>query len=309
MLDQTSHPSFVDQEERRRVFWSVYLLDRFVSCGRDKPHAILDSSVHLQLPCSDSAWEHGKPEKTLTLEELGNRSSTKLNSLGPFGQVVAMASILGRSSQYSLQDFNIHSRHSPWDPSSDFAAIEFDLLHLESHMGLQKPIQELIPSGSSPGASIDQSKTIPAIFARVLFHLCYCLLNHPFLLRRRIASGQAAAPSSFLSRAFHTGLHHAQQMIEMLSTARNAGCAFNASFGNYCIMVASSVLAIHRLQGNLETQSNADRLIQEALGFLESSAKNWPNVSNMVGTLISFIALASRQQYAFYWYFALLMMS
>src|SRR5258708_3937592 len=123
MLDQTFHSSFIDQEERRRVFWSVYVFDRFVPCGRDKPHAILDSSVHLQLPCSESAWEEGKPEKTLTLEELANRSSTRLGSLGAFGQVVAMASILGRSSQYSLQDFNIRRRQSPWDPSSDFAAI------------------------------------------------------------------------------------------------------------------------------------------------------------------------------------------
>lgn len=168
MLDKTPQPSFVCQEEQRRVFWSVYLLDRFVSCGRDRPHAILDTFCHLQLPCSDLAWEEGVPERTLTLEELSSRSTADIASLGPFAQVVAVVSILGRSSEYSLQDFNIRSQHSPWDPSSDFAAIEFDLLHLENHLNLQKPIEELISSYTLTNGVINQSKITPAIFARVL---------------------------------------------------------------------------------------------------------------------------------------------
>jgi hypothetical protein len=30
------------QEERRRVFWSFYLCDKMISCGRERPAVILD---------------------------------------------------------------------------------------------------------------------------------------------------------------------------------------------------------------------------------------------------------------------------
>jgi MinD-like ATPase involved in chromosome partitioning or flagellar assembly len=52
-------------------------------------------------------------------------------------------------------------------------------------------------------------------------------------------------------------------------------------------MVASSIVVINRLDGNQETQDTAERLIQDALDFLENSAKYWPNISNMVCTLVS----------------------
>jgi hypothetical protein len=34
MLEPTANLSDVDQEERRRVFWSIYLLDKLTSVGR-----------------------------------------------------------------------------------------------------------------------------------------------------------------------------------------------------------------------------------------------------------------------------------
>jgi hypothetical protein len=40
----------VERELRRRIFWSCYLLDRFVSCGSKRPSLITDDTIQSRLP-------------------------------------------------------------------------------------------------------------------------------------------------------------------------------------------------------------------------------------------------------------------
>jgi Fungal specific transcription factor domain len=63
IIDTATDLSYADQGERRRVFWSVYLFDCLVSCGRGRPPAILDASCQLQLPCDEQP--QGQDERML----------------------------------------------------------------------------------------------------------------------------------------------------------------------------------------------------------------------------------------------------
>ena len=282
MLDAAPHLEYAEQEERRRVFWSVYILDRLVSCGRGRPPAIVDASCLLQLPCDDFVWKEGLWKKTLSLDELANRMLDTPERQGGFAQVVVMAHTLGRSAQYMLQEYNIRSRHPPWDPSSDFAAIGSDLLHLETHLEMQKSLREkLVPYITNNGI-VDHQSTGPILFSRALFHLCYCLLNHPFLLRRRIDTSQKLAPASFLSRAFTLGWQHAQYMIELICDARSQGCVFQASFSGYCATFAGSIAALQTHHEDLVMRGKAQALLQETIAYLEDVGHYWHNVSSMV---------------------------
>ncbi|KFY72243.1 hypothetical protein V499_07610 [Pseudogymnoascus sp. VKM F-103] len=70
MMEPDSSLSYADQEERRRVFWSIYLLDKFCSCGRTRAAAITDAQCRVQLPCDEATFENGEWKKTPTLDEL-----------------------------------------------------------------------------------------------------------------------------------------------------------------------------------------------------------------------------------------------
>ncbi len=289
MLDAAPHLPYLEQEERRRVFWSVYLLDRLVSCGRGRPPAILDASCHLQLPCPEQIWEDGVWKRTLTLEELSNRTYLDPpETQGPFAHVIVMAYTLGRGAQYMLQGFNTRSRYPPWDPSSDFAAIESDLLHLETQLEMHKSIQEMLAPHIIPDGEMDHQRTGPIIFSRALYHLTYCMLNQPFLLRSRIGLGQHPAPASFLARAFDSGWQHALRLMELIRHARSAGCIAQSSFHGYCAIVAGSIAALHAHSENSDVSARAQALLQEAISYLEDVGQYWQNVSTMVSPLISF---------------------
>jgi hypothetical protein len=43
MHEPDASMNYIEQEERRRVFWSVYLLDKLISCGRARSPAILNA--------------------------------------------------------------------------------------------------------------------------------------------------------------------------------------------------------------------------------------------------------------------------
>jgi hypothetical protein len=282
MLETATHLSFVEQEERRRVFWSVYLLDRLVSCGRGRPPAIVDASCNLQLPCEEADFADGISRTTPSLDQMTNRMLSVPQQPSPFAQVIIMAHILGRSAQYMLQEFNIRSPHPPWDPHSDFAAIESDLLHFEMQLQMHRPLQDVLSPHLDPEGVPDCHNTGPIVFSRALFHLCYCLLNHPFLLRRRISSCRHPGPPSFTVRSFDLAWQHAQEMIAHIRSALSQGCLFQSSFSGYCIVLAGSIIALYTQHHTAEVRERAQNLLQESLQYLDNIGQYWRNVSTMV---------------------------
>lgn len=56
-------PSAVEAEERRRLFWTVYSLDRFSSIPHAQPSAIDSRTIRLQYPAAENSWgQNTSPE-------------------------------------------------------------------------------------------------------------------------------------------------------------------------------------------------------------------------------------------------------
>ncbi|KAL8749962.1 MAG: hypothetical protein Q9199_007368 [Rusavskia elegans] len=132
----------IQQEERRRVFWSFY------TCGRERPPAILDANCKLQLPCDELASQAVQFYQTPTLSEVMSEApSAPLSSLSPFALTTVMASILGRCAKYSLGEPENHGpacQYPPWNPESKFSTIYSTLLQLKSDIGLGEPLMAKI---------------------------------------------------------------------------------------------------------------------------------------------------------------------
>ncbi|KAF5548289.1 zn 2cys6 transcription factor [Fusarium mexicanum] len=255
MLENAGHLSYSQQEERRRVFWSVYLLDRLVSCGRGRPPAIVDASCH----------EGGLMGQDTIVGRDDEPNSLDISTPMSFDP-----------------DFNIRGPHPPWDPGSDFAGIESDLLHFEAYLEIQRPIDEILAPYVLAEGVVDSQSSGPIIFSRALFHLCYCLLNHPFLLRRRINTCRNLAPVSFIKRSSDLAWLHAQQMMVLIRESRKLGCSFHASSSGYAVTVAGSIIALWTYDEHSPTSQEAHILLDEALGYLDIIGHHWSNVKTMV---------------------------
>ncbi|KAL4913028.1 fungal-specific transcription factor domain-containing protein [Aspergillus aurantiobrunneus] len=287
MIDDRVDLSPVDQEERRRVFWSLYLVDRIVSCGRGRPPAILEASCQLQLPCDERSWRDGIPRETDTLDRLSTKSLAR-DKLGPFAMVIITAYIMSRAAQHMLQLYNIRSQDPPWDPNSEFASISSDLLYVESQFQLGTTIADLLVD--DPHAIEDHLSAPLIVFSRALFYLSHCLLNHPFLLRHRLETTKTRGPSSFLERAFQSSRVCAKHLTNHLREAVDAGCPMNSAFYGYCAVVAGSIQALHLHSEEELLREEALQCVQSNIALVEQLGMFWDNVAVMADALKAFSA-------------------
>lgn len=275
---------YSEQEEQRRTFWSAYLLDKLISCGRLRPLIILDEDCDVQLPCDELTFRHGESRKTNTLHQLQCWNTELTQRPSPFALTILMASIFGRSTRYAH-----HNRSPndipPWDTKSEFSAINSSLLLMESY---SKPggmeISDVIPREGH--GEIDRQRAGHVIFAHTLFHLCHCLLNHPFLLHLRLKPFGAKVPDSFFSRAFEIGHDHARLLVDVLYDATEADCPVESSFYAYCVTVAGGIHSLCMHSGQSITTAtltpHESQYFQRSADMLDKLAQLWPHAANMV---------------------------
>lgn len=279
--------SYAEQEERRRSFWSAYLVDKLISCGKSRPLAILDEDCHLQLPCDEDTFQKGEWKKTQTLGELLSWNTQMVERPSPFALAILMASIFGRCTRYVHQRCRA-DEIPPWDTTSEFSAISSSLLLLESYSTLgSRPISEVIQNGEQGPQEIGY-----LVFAHTLFHLCHCLLNHPFLVRLGLKPFGSKTPTSFPVRALRASWDHAKQLLDLIHDAREAGCLVESSFYAYCIAVAGGIhslgasLLVSRGSPGSETRTqDSAYYFQQTLDWLDRLGLFWVHAGNMVPPL------------------------
>ena len=55
-VDPASPEAWIDEEMKRRTFWSCFIMDRYLSSEKFRPAMLAAGDVRLQLPCGERAW-------------------------------------------------------------------------------------------------------------------------------------------------------------------------------------------------------------------------------------------------------------
>lgn len=85
--------TWTEQEERRRLWWGIVILDRFIHIGhRRKPLASVAPSLDTILPTEDAAWDRGQ---MLVAAPLSLSASETLR-VSPFARTCQAAHLLGK---------------------------------------------------------------------------------------------------------------------------------------------------------------------------------------------------------------------
>lgn len=85
--------TWTEQEERRRLWWGVVILDRFINIGhRGKPFASADPSLETHLPTDDAAWDRGQMLVAAPL----SLSASQTIRVSPYARTCQSAHLLGK---------------------------------------------------------------------------------------------------------------------------------------------------------------------------------------------------------------------
>ena len=271
----------IEQEELRRVFWSAYLLDKLVSCGRARPPAISDEDCQVQLPSDEETFLAGKWKQTQTLSDISNTQSQVTETPSQFSLVIAAASVLGRCARYTLHQ-RAGNNEPPWDPRSAFAEISSSLLSLETYAVIGDDFSSAIRKDYTRDGVVDQHKVGHFVYWQALFHLTHCLLQHPFLLSLQVQNPAWHSPASFLTRVFNTCREHANSLSALLRDASAAGCFIESSFYGYCLTVSGSIHTLNTYSGSESIRKEALFSLDASLGILDRLSKLWDHAGQMV---------------------------
>ncbi|KAK6214903.1 hypothetical protein QIS74_07922 [Colletotrichum tabaci] len=287
----------VEQEERRRCFWSIYLLDKLVSLGRDRHLAILDESCHVQLPCDEPTFRsgcYGRGEP-VTLHQLLDWKTDNSVVQDGFRLAMMAGAILGRCTRTLFQDLGDEATPL-WDSRSEFASIVSLLLLFESRLQLDgHPIEQVVAANRVGTGDVDHQVAGHVVFARTVYHSCFCLLYHPFLLHKQLQRLDCRPPPSFLKLASRTSYDHARSLVGLLHDAEAAGCHLGASFYAYSACLAGSTLSLHmHAEERTGGERSAEMLeaTQESITMLDKMGRFWDHASKMHHQLVSFNANA-----------------
>ncbi|KAH0533090.1 hypothetical protein TsFJ059_001700 [Trichoderma semiorbis] len=284
----------IEQEEHRRAFWSIYLLDKLVSVGQSRPPAISEEDIHVQLPVDEETFRRGVWKKTPTLHQLINWKSegdSAVNST--FTQTILAATALGRCVRYVLHGREIDEM-PPWDPRSDFTLLNTFLLLIDHHLQVETtPIPQIVQQYRKPDGTLDFQSLEHVVFARIIFHTAHCLLNHPFLLRMRLQKGNCKVPPKFLTRSFEVSCDHARAISSVVEDAITSGCHVQSSFYAYASILAGGILSLAIHIDQEKGQVTDPELLshyQKAIHILERVGRRWDHASKMHLQLMLFDA-------------------
>ncbi|KAL7937148.1 fungal-specific transcription factor domain-containing protein [Trichoderma chlorosporum] len=294
MKEPKGNLSPIEQEEHRRAFWSIYLLDKLVSVGQSRPPAISEEDIHVQLPVDEETFRRGVWKKTPTLHQLINWKSEADSAVnGTFTQTILAATALGRCVRYVLHGREVDEM-PPWDPRSDFTLLNTFLLLIDHHLQVETiPIPQIVEQYRKPDGTLDFQSLEHVVFARITFHTAHCLLNHPFLLRMRLQKGNCKVPPKFLTRSFEISCEHARAISSVVEDAINSGCHVQSSFYAYASILAGGILSLAIHIDQEKGQVTDPELLshyQKSIHILERVGRRWDHASKMHLQLMLFDA-------------------
>ncbi|KAM0444285.1 hypothetical protein ACHAPV_007650 [Trichoderma viride] len=105
---------FIEEESRRRLFWMIYLLDRYATIATAFEFALADTEIDRMLPCRDDLWmENQKVETrwfatgTQSYDETHQHAVGRPENLGAFAYYIEILGILSKIHKFLKQPVDI----------------------------------------------------------------------------------------------------------------------------------------------------------------------------------------------------------
>ncbi|KAL4864725.1 hypothetical protein BDV12DRAFT_188688 [Aspergillus spectabilis] len=242
-----------EREERRGLFWSLFLLDRFVCCSFRRPPAIKVEDCRLKLPVDCALL--GK-KSAMTLGELLDENVRAMPDkvVGLSGLSVGFAALLGRT---------------------------IDCMMNEPKTALKEMADRCSPTARSPekegNIQLPQGdRTSHFVLSLTLYHLTHCILSHPFLLGMKRQT-YAFTPTAWIDAQYASCWGHAQALTTLVVDAKAAGYMLAPSFYSYCILVAGTVHGILLHSEDKPASERASKHLKTSLDYLSEISEMWQN--------------------------------
>ena len=266
-----------EKEERRRCFWSLFLVKRLH--GAD--FMILDFSAEDNFP-----WY---PETTgEPLSPSQESSPARNDEQGPDKGIVAYAIQLSevwfKITRYARRRGKPSSL-PPWSSQSEYALILAHQMDFETRMPYihrfepakfsQKSVEHLNSNRDYWG---------PWLFIQFLYHTNLCLLNHPLLLSLRLRNFKCVIPEIFLQHTSDLISSHATWIINFIDMLEAKPFKVTDPFLGHCVAIIATIYLQESFVDDPGTRREKQDNFDKCLKFIRGFGEQWPHLGRIVRT-------------------------
>ncbi|KKK18461.1 hypothetical protein P175DRAFT_0428866 [Aspergillus ochraceoroseus IBT 24754] len=267
-----------DADEKRRCLWSIYLLQSLQGDGVQTPRLIVGvrtpfnsgsgfSSTYDLTSIPDCAVPNFKEEYDLVSYTI------------QLGEVWSLA--MGYAASRVEPD-----APPPWSPRSDYSIVTYRHMEFDSRVPLkyrydanrfhEHRLHELNRRREFWG---------PWLFTQFLYLAIPCLLNHPFLLSRRLRSFRHTMPQSFIRQSFEAITNNAAWILHLIDLIEHKGFEICDPTLAHCVLIVATIHLQHSFVEDASFREKARRGFTKCVRFLHPLAQRWPHIQNMIDRL------------------------
>jgi hypothetical protein len=121
--------TWIEDEERRRLFWTVYLLDRYATVATAFEFALDEKDIDRRLPCRDDLFTANKPVETRSFKtfDRAQYSTALANVHGHFASFIDILGILSSIHQFLKRPVDIGSHTDVEQWQSTYRTLDGEL--------------------------------------------------------------------------------------------------------------------------------------------------------------------------------------
>ncbi|KAJ5095248.1 hypothetical protein N7532_007539 [Penicillium argentinense] len=223
-----------EREMRRRLFWSVYLMDRFITCGSRRPCLISDHSILLRLPSwsPHAAGLNMEGELFHVGPNIQYSADSRRKSPSAASLLIDITRILGVTNRYLAAGGVKGDSHFPWHALSNLSKIRQELDIWAA--GTQDVFASIEALFGHP-----ESTTL--LLSKLIYHLVHCLIYRPFLPIDLVELRGTGQHQSWQIEATNLCFSHSNAIAELVELGRNSPLVEWPAFVGYCVCTAGTV--------------------------------------------------------------------
>ncbi|KAL2819810.1 hypothetical protein BJX63DRAFT_445354 [Aspergillus granulosus] len=275
---ETLGPLHADMDERRRCLWSIYLLQSLHGDGLQSARLI--SGVRTLFNTGSGF----SPTYDLTSvpDCVPNSSREELDLVSYAVQVAEVWSMAMAYAAIRVEP----DAPAPWSPRSDYSIVTYRHMEFDSRVPL-KYRYDANKFHEHRLHELNQRREFwgPWLFIQFLYLAIPCLLNHPFLLSRRLRGFRHTMPQSFIRQSFETITNNAAWILHLIDLIEHKGFEVCDPTLAHCVLIIATIHLQHSFVEDASFREKARRGFTKCVRFLHPLAQRWPHVQNMIDRL------------------------
>ncbi|RMZ91668.1 hypothetical protein DV736_g1076, partial [Chaetothyriales sp. CBS 134916] len=271
-------------ESRRRVFWSLHLLQQMYGQQGSATDVLENISrpqyvaIHSDLRKKLNELPPPMPREEI-MTQSGGMSSCQKN-IGIWAYMIQLSTLWGEVRMYVKQwAQQTNCAPPPWSIESGYAVISADLMDLETKFpACHRFDMARFPDQENRQLESNREYWSPWIYQQFTYHTIHNMLNHPFLYSSRPRqSARLAVPNTFWKTSSELAFIHSTWVARLIDMITNKAYRVSDPFIGHCTAIAATIHIYFCRAADKTTREAALGRLARCVAFLADLASIWPS--------------------------------